>query len=528
MPTSDILNDIISSDCNPVLKTIIHNYHTKNTFVKAVMFLCVLLVIGAIFFKPISQYFILSIWVNTIIVVLTFIGVAYFLFKVHALKSTEESLLKMAFPAGYEDEYKYSKGYLIHDAVCDFFEKIDGYSPYTAKLLSCDINHNMACLILPLRYLGRFLILIGLLGVVGIILDSLSLYPNIFNVMGEGTGSNVVFDKSDVINKIISGALGILLLSIIGFSILYFLEWCFIDLVEKMSLFVQNQFLNRVHVIEKLLDTTSLTSDISLSRGNNDLLYKKMFELTDTVSTLKNNFFVAQNNNINLETLRQSLLDIITPQIEHIQGILGKIETAPISVILDDVSSRFNSLESDLKIYTQQISDLLKKYDMGIKHAVEECFNNINAQLVQNKKIDGNMDIHALSDIVMASDTHIKDIGNKLEKISTDISDKKKQDFDLKAEIALLKTFLDKNPSMDILHNDIKNVEKHIGQLQKDTQNIDNGLQSLSKAHFEHKDDLSALRVFLSNELKTIKVDNKKPIMFMQVQDNLNLSDVEI
>lgn len=468
---------------------------SASTFTESLLFTALITYLSFAFVKKLTPIFLANPWLNGLIIVLTIVAVIYTFISIAKIKNAENIFRYLTKPAGYDEDRFGDKSTLINEDIHVFFSLTQNVTTHRGKRLSAKLISNIYNMRAPLKYLGSLVLALGLLGTFWGLLQALMAAPNV--MQGDAVNSNMqgLFSAMSI-------AFGSSLFGIVGRIFVGFYDWRLGALAEKLSYLIEGQFQKRVEKISLSSDNDSdaplmLYNDKSDNFSKDALAYRKLIELTDQVSSLKSHFFAPSNNNQAeqnsiiekvdscLEKHQDSLKDIVSELSETVKQSSQRFEVASQRTdnILPTLVQCLQDVENDLKVrdqglskqFTDQINKVNQKIDIKDKALYSELIEKFNA--ASHNSENNNLN---------------KEVIEKLEKIET----VQNQKFSEEIGSIIVET---------------KNLTQQNDLLKKD-------IKSLRHAHLDQSHQLKS---FLSDELKKIKIDRTKPLMFMPVEASL-------
>ena len=459
--------------------------YSASIFTECILFTTCIIYLSLAFLEKIAPIFSANPLLNFVIITLTIVAIIYAFISVSKIRNAENIFRYLTKPAGYDEDRFGEKSTLINEDVNSFFSLTQNVTPDRAKRISGGLISKLYAMRSPLKYLGSLILALGLLGTFWGLLQALIAAPDVIH-----SGANGAINEN--MNKLFSAmsiAFGSSLFGLIGRIFVGFYDWRLGALISKLVLFIDAQFQKRV---EKISTSISDDTDAPLTLyaektdnfSNDALAYRKLIELTDQVSSIKNNFFVAGNNNSetkfeehfseyqeDVKSALNNFGDVIKASTDKFETTSGKIDN-----ILPTFMDRIQDVEKDLKIR-----------DQGLSKQFVDQINKVS------QKID--VKEAALLNVI-------------LEKIDHSASDNKNQDVIEKLDN--IEKIQEKKIS-----EDIGSIIVEAKKLKKQNDVLKDDIKSLRHAHV---DQSKQLKSFLTDELTKIKIDRTKPIMFMPVE----------
>lgn len=464
---------------------------SSSFFTEYLLFTAFIVYLSFAFAKKLSPIFESNAWLNAFIVLLTVAAIVYAFVSVLKIKKAEKIFRTLTKPAGYGEDRLNHKSGLITEDISLFFSLRDNISPDRAKRLSSKLISYIYNMRAPLKYLGSLILALGLLGTFWGILQAFVSTPNVMQ------GSNN--EALSSLFPVMSLAFGSVLFGIVGRIIVGFYEWRLGALAEKLSYFIEEQFQQRIEKVVVSGAAGEADAPLTLYDDKNEnfssdaLAYRKLIELSDKVSSLKNNFLVPENTNQNLvgdfstdidkhfEKQNNSFKEMVSVLNENIVESTKQfaLVSEKADKILPTLGQKFDDIEKNMKKRDQGLSKQFTDQVNKLGQKIETKDNALVSQIADKVK-------------VASSQPQSSELIEKLDKIET-----------------MQKNGFSKEISSIV--KEAKNITEQNDLLKKDIKSLQNS----------HLDQSEKLKSFLSEELKKIKIDRTKPLMFMPVETPL-------
>lgn len=485
------------ADLNPI-RQVEAELKLPSFIFQAILFSAILLLVIGYFFPQIYPIYSTNPWLNGSLIALTCVGIVYFFVRSIQLLNAENVLCSLAPDYDSENEVKSA---LLSDSFETFFSDVRNVTRDNAETLSNIMAERLIDLKTPLKYLSGFLLLLGLLGTFWGLLQTLGAAHHIIDAFAptqDMTTENLVAFKQNLTTPFsnMSIAFSSSLFGLFGCLVIGFYEWRLSSMIRTLSFLTDDKLNERLQLVQQSthsevshLNTSFPVPMVSASSGevethHDGLLYRKLFEISDRLDTLKNHFFVSRNDN------------------------------------KDDIL--LSHLEKTLVVYLNQMQSLVRQSsergkEEGIVKYIEKSvlpyFHTIQSFLQHSSftTSESNM-ISQFKDVIVPQ---LSDIQNSLSHIA-------KRDMDLTETLGLL------TDNFNNISSENKKITENLVSetliLKDITHNIEDNMRHLGTEQINGNNTLSELKAFLSHELSKMKMDLSKPIMFMPVQEDSDIN----
>ncbi|MEM6603300.1 MAG: hypothetical protein AAF621_04550 [Pseudomonadota bacterium] len=464
---------------------------------------------------------------NGLIAAFIIAAALYFFTQVLRLKSTENFFSNYYTSEDENDDYAQPKNaFLIGPEITSFLTSPQKFSASYPKFLHKTICKKLQDTVKPLNFIGGIALLCGLLGTFWSIIQILVTFTAAL--------SGAEAAQSDLnLFSLVAFATGSAFLGIFAKVLILFFEWLLEGLCEKIAIDAEHKIaLAQDHATfsRRVAPPAGLPQNkMAITKISDDaLIYRTLTSLIEKVDTLQNNIFTAANNNLNFETVAKIVDEALDPQLKKINKIMTDFK-AHDTEKLDDIATKLSIMQDKVETSQNfdttfaQLDEKLKLRDDSLLKQVSDRFETLNTTLsdyIQSLKEN-------LSDLKASEDnkedhSQRRNDTKKLKELINDTSDRQDKRLNQISE-ALFK--LQRSEEESETSQKEEPYKEHFNNIASKTENLQNAvdkivvsLNKLSDQQNLQNSDLDKIKVSVIDEIKKIKIERAKPVMFMPVE----------